>query len=275
MVSTKPSPSDLTESMTRFTIRIEMNIINTVKTPILITIAVLLTLFVFTKIFGPIPFSVNSMVTTKSDLFTVDGVGEAEGVPTTASFSVGVTKTAATVEAAQDQTNAAINTIIEELKKLGIDEEMIKTSNYSVNPNIDFASGRQTTTGYTVSTNIDVMLDDTEKANTALDTATKNGANIISGVAFILSDENQDSLEKEARKEAIADAKEKAQEISREAGIKLGKVMNIYVSQDGGVMPYDKMVSMEARGGEMANPTELQPGQNKVTMQVTLTYETL
>lgn len=245
------------------------------KIPVLTVFISLLLFFGFVKFLGPIPFSVNSISTMKSDSFTVQGVGEATGIPETAQFSVGVTKTATTVEVAQEQTNTAMNTIIEELKKLGIEEKDIKTSNYNVNPNIDFQSGTQRTTGYTVSANLDVTIRDTDKANQALDAATKSGANVVNGVNFVLSDEDKQKLEEEARKEAIKNAKEKAESIANDVGIKLGKIINVAINQDSPVMPFDAKLETAnvARGG--GTDTQLQPGENKVTVTVSLSYETL
>src|SRR3982750_2896549 len=105
---------------------------NSLKTPLITTFFVFLLLFLFTKLFGPIPFSVNSITTTKNDLLTVDGTGEATAVPDTAEFSVGVSKSANTVQQAQEQTNQAINKITEDLKRAGVDRKNIKTTNYSV-----------------------------------------------------------------------------------------------------------------------------------------------
>lgn len=250
------------------------SLLDRLKVPVLTIIIAILAFFLAAKVFGPIPFTVNSVTTTKSDLFTVDGVGEATGVPDTAQISVGVTKTADTVEDAQNQTNEAINKITAELRKLGVEEKDIKTTNYNVNPIIDYSGGRQTTTGYNVNVTMDVKIKDTKKANQALDTATKNGANIISGVSFVLNDEEQDELEAEARAEAIKNAKKKAQEISNQVGIRLGRIISVSVNPTTPPIVYDKMAVAESRAAGGA-PTDLQPGENRVQVTVSLSYETL
>lgn len=251
------------------------SLLDRLKIPTLTVLISLILFFLFVKLFGPIPFSVNSIVTNKADLFTVEGTGEASGVPNTAQFSVGVMKTGATVTATQDEVNTAANKIVTELKKLGIDQKDIKTSDYSVNPNIDYNSGKQTTTGYTVSAMINVSLKDASKANKALDTATANGATTINGVSFVLSDEDKIKLEDMAREEAIRKAKEQAQKISQQAGIRLGRIVNVYVNPSSGPIIYDKMGLGGGVPREASVPTQLQPGENKVTITVSLSYETL
>jgi len=234
----------------------------------------LVILYAFTALFGPIPFSVKSTTTTTDDLFTVNGVGEETAVPDTAQFTVGVTKTASTVEAAKEQVNTATNAIIDDLKALGVPEKNIKTINVNTFPNQDFNRGNAVT-GYTVSQELQVKVEDVDLANRALDSATENGANQVSGVTFTIDDEAKKELTKKARKEAIDEAKSKAKDVAGDAGLRLGKIVNIYVSDsDQPPIVYDTKLETTARGG-VAEPTNLQPGENTVTVNVTLSYETL
>jgi len=248
------------------------------RTPFLTTLCILILLYTFSKLFGPIPFSVNSIVTNKQDLFTVSGEGEATAIPDTATFSVGVTKSAITVAAAQQQANDVVNKLIDELKNLGIKEEDIKTTNFSINPDYDFTGGRQRITGYTVTQNIDVEVKPIEKANDAIDKATTAGANVVGNVTFVLDDKTKAELEKEARQDAINKAKEKAGDIARTAGIKLGRLIN--VSESLGYQPpilYDRSLETipGGTGGTPQEKVDLQPGENVIRITVTLSYETL
>jgi uncharacterized protein YggE len=251
------------------------SLLDRLKIPVLTVFISLILFFALVKLFGPIPFSVNSINTEKSDMFTVDGTGEAVGKPDTAQFTVGVTKTGSSVDETQSQTNTAVNNVIAALKNQGIEDKDIKTDDYSVNPNIDFSTGSQRTNGYTVSTNVTVKVKDSNKANAALDAATKNGANIVNGVSFTVNDDERKELEDKARADAIKEAKDQAAKISKQAGIRLGRVTNIVVNPTTpGPIMYDKAMNA---AGETAprDATQLQPGENKVTVTVTLYYETL
>ncbi len=164
---------------------------DTMKTPLVTITFLFITLFLYTKLVGPIPFSVNSIQTTKTNLFTANGTGKATAVPNTAQLSLGVTKTAKTITDAQNQANAVINKLTADLKSLGILETDIKTTNYSVNPNYDYINGKQIANGYTVSQNLDVKIKAIDKANSAIDIATADGANMVGGLSFILDDKTQ------------------------------------------------------------------------------------
>lgn len=253
------------------------NIPGSIKTAFFTVLFIFVFLYLFTKILGPVPFSVNSISTTKTDLFTVQGTGETTAVPDTALMSIGVTKRASNVASAQNEVNTSVNDITEGLKNLGIDVKKIKTTNYNINPDYDYSSGTSRITGYSVTQNLHVELTPIEKANEAIDMATSNGANLVGNIQFTINDDKREEMENKAREEAIKKAKAKASNISRSAGIRLGKLINV---QDSGntMYPqpyYDSLRSLPAAGGEALEKTELQPGENNINVSVTLFYETL
>ncbi|MBI4080667.1 MAG: SIMPL domain-containing protein [Candidatus Levybacteria bacterium] len=249
---------------------------SSIKGPLVTVLFIFIFFYVFTRLFGPIPLSINSVTTTKTDLFTVDGTGEATAVPDTARFSIGVTKTASTVQDAQNQVNQIVNAVTQELKQLGVEEKNIKTTNYSVNPEYDYSQGRQTARGYNVTQNIDIEVKPIEKANQALDIATGKGANQVGGITFTLDDEAKEKLEEKARGQAIEKAKKKAQTISNLAGIRLGRIINVNESPSSYPIPLYEGRSLATDQVQKAEPpTELQPGENTIRVTVNISYETL
>lgn len=242
------------------------------RTPIAVTTFFFILLFIYTKIAGPIQFSVNSVLTTKTNLFTATGTGKATAVPNTALLSLGVTKTASTVQDAQNQANIVTNNLVSDLKALGVAEKDIKTTNYSVSPDYDYTQGRQTVKGYTVTQNLEVKVTPIEKANQAIDAATKNGANMVGGITFVLDDKTKKELEDKARKDAVTNAKEKAQSLANAAGIKLGRIVDVQESGPGAIPVFSR--SLMVGGGEADQKTNLAPGENSVEITITLSYET-
>ncbi len=248
---------------------------NPLKTSLFTVLFVFIGLFLFVKFAGPLPFSVTSVTTTKDRLFTVEGQAEATAIPDSALISFGVTKDATSVQQAKDEVNKITNQITEDIKKLGVEVKDIKTTNYSVNPQYDYAFGKQQLRGYTISADMQVKLKPIDQANKAIDLATKLGATNVGGVQFVLEDSKQKALENQARKEAIDNAKEKAKSLADAAGIKLGRIIDI--QENGGVQPpvrYALMKSMDAAGEEQKPATELSPGENKISVSITLSYET-
>lgn len=244
---------------------------HTVPLPIITVLFIFICLFAFFKLFGPIPFFVQNITTTKTSLFSVDGTGEATGIPDTAMISFGVSKTASTVQSAKDQVNEIANKITQDLKNLGVSEKDIKTTNYSVNPQYDYSGGAQRLTGYSVETNMQVKLQPIDKANQAIDITTQDGATQVNGVQFVVNDAKEKELTNEARKKAIADAKEKAQSLADAAGMRLGRIVDIKENAQT-PRPVPLLMSAEKAGG--GQPTQLNPGENTITSTITLSYET-
>lgn len=236
--------------------------------PVIGATTFLILLFTFTKIFGPIPFAVNSVTTTKSTTFDVTGEGKVTAVPDVAIVTVGIQAKGATVKDAQDQINSTINKVSDAIKKLGIDSKGIQTTNYNINPDYDFASGSQRIKGYSASTNLLIKVRQIDKANSVIDEATANGANQVGGISFDIDDKSK--LENEARQKAVDEAKKKASDAAKIAGFRLGKIIN-YSENFGGIpIPLAMRADLKAQGGE---PTQVEPGSSEITVIVTLGYE--
>lgn len=250
-----------------------------VRTPVITVLFIFLALIAYTKLLGPIPFTVNSISTVKDSMFTVEGSAEAAGVPDTAMVNMGVSKTGASVELAQKEVNEIVNRITAEMKTIGIEEKNIKTVNYSVNPNYDYTGGSQKINGYMVNADVQVKIKPVEKANQAIDAGTKAGATNVGNIQFVLDDEKRAQLEEQARKEAITKAKAKAESIARTSGIRLGRLVDVQEAGTPGVQPPTflraEMAKDMAAGNEVAQSTTLNPGESKITSNVTLSYETL
>lgn len=263
------------------------------KTPIVTIVLLFLAFFLYTKLAGPIPFYINSVNTTKTDLFSSNGEGSISAVPDTASVSLGITQQAATVSDAQSKANESAKKIIDSIKKLGISEKDIKTTNYSVNPNYGTnqrplplsdqesliypvppgGGSEQPIIGYTVTQNLEIKVKPIDKVNDVIDAATKSGANLVGGVNFTFSDELKKSLEDKARKEAVDNARAKAKNLADAAGVRLGRVVNVVENSN---FPYYPVaLKAEAgQGGDQPTPSNVTPGENEVIINVVIYYET-
>ncbi|MGA2967625.1 MAG: SIMPL domain-containing protein [Candidatus Levyibacteriota bacterium] len=239
-------------------------------------------LFVYTKLAGPIPFFINSVTTTKTDLFSANGEGKVTAVPDEATVNVGVTEQSQTVTDAKNKVNQAANKIIQDLKKLGIADKDIQTTDYSVTPNYSNEIGavpiipilpnrQQDITGYTVTQNLEIQIQPIDKANQVVDAATADGANLVGGINFTFSDSLSKSLEERATRTAVDNAKAKAQTLANAAGIHLGKIVNVVENSN---QPMPLMMAAGVAKNDQSTPTNITPGENNLTVDVVLYYET-
>jgi|Napbiome12C3dose_1001474.scaffolds.fasta_scaffold00001_278 hypothetical protein len=244
-----------------------MKSIATLLAPIL---AFFLLLFLYTKIAGPIPFSVNSITTTKSDTFNVTGEGIVAAKPDIATLSVGISAQASTVKSAQDQINSAINRVSEAIKKLGVEQKDIQTENYQINPNYDFQGPVQRITGYFASTDLSIKVRKIDLINQVIDEATANGANQVGNISFDVDDKTK--LENEARQKAVEAAKKKAESAAKIAGFRLGRMVNYSENFNGGPQPIPLRMSVGAPDAAKLE-TAVEPGSSEIRVTVILSYE--
>ncbi len=234
-----------------------------------VILAFFIILFAYIKLAGPIPFSVNSVTTQKTDTFSVSGEGEVSVSPDLALVTVGVSASADTLKQAQDQMNQTINKVSDAVKKLGVEDRDIQTTNYNITPTYDFREGGQRITGYSGSTNLTIKVRNLDRVNSVIDASTSQGANQVGGVSFDIEDRTK--AENQAREKAVEEAKSRAENAARIAGFKLGRIIN-YQENFGGLPRPIPLLSQGAVSKDSV-PTQIEPGSQIVTVIVTLSYE--
>ncbi len=199
---------------------------------------------------------------------TVGGQGEARGVPNQANLSAGVSTAAATADAALAENARKMTDVFATRKRLGVPERAIQTSNFSVQPQYaqDDGNRPERITGYVVSNQVNVSLDDTKKLGPALDALVGAGANQINSVSFDISDPA--ALNTKARELAIADARKRAQTYANAADASIGQVVSIEEQASESPRPM-----FRAMAGLAAATTPTAAGELGVTANVTVTFE--
>lgn len=232
---------------------------------LLLVLVIWLGVFAYAK-FGP-GLPVSSIVTQKTDLFTVSGEGKVTATPDVAILNLGMTTQKNSVKTAQAEANTVVNNLTKAVKELGVKDADIKTTNYSVYPNYDYPK----ISGYNININLMITVRDIDRVNDILDKAASLGINSVGGVQFTVDEEKLKELNKEARLKAIKDAKLKAEELATLSGMTLGKIVNI---QEGSNRTYPQPMYAKADMIAGGGGAEVQPGSTDVTSSVTLFYET-
>ena len=207
-------------------------------------------------------------------LITITGDGKAYAVPDIAELSFGVQiQRQSTAKQAMDMLAKDMEAVIAAVKKAGVDEKDIRTEGLSLQPAYDWNEGRQIARGFDASQSLRVKVRDMDSVSDVLAAAANGGANQVGGVNFVVDD--PDTVQAQARQEAIDKAQEKAQMLAQQLGMHLGKVKNF--SEGGGYtppMPYGRggVMMMEAKAMDVAAPP-LPAGEQEVNIQVSITYE--
>jgi uncharacterized protein YggE len=217
-----------------------------------------------------------------SNTISVSGYGESFATPDIATFSFTVSSKKSTVAAAQEEATAKINAATKYLKDAGIAEKDIQTSDYSVNPQYDYLNqactngycpgGKQVLSGYEVRQTTTVKVRDAAKAGDLLTGVGNKGATEVSSLNFTFDDPNKS--QNEARGKAIADAKSKADELAKQLGVHIVRVVSFNESNGGYPMPYAARGTVALQAGDSkAVAPEISIGENKVSSNVSITYE--
>ena len=228
-------------------------------------------LFVFAK-WGP-PINFSSITQTRGEPFIVSGEGKVSVTPDIAKVTLGIQEEGQILKQVQDSMNKKSKTLVDAIKKLGIEEKDIKTTSYNVYPQYDYTSSIQRITGYSASTSYEVTIRDFDKVNQVLVEATNSGANTTGGISFEVNDETRAKKIQEAREEAVGKAKEKAEGLAKVAGISLGKIINITESQGGNEIRPMYATAKDLAGGGAPTPADIEPGETEITVTISLSYE--
>jgi len=200
---------------------------------------------------------------------SVSGRGEVYLIPDIAYINIGTRSEALEVATALSENNKQAQSISSILSEMGIDPLDIQTTAFNVYPYQNYGmDGQPAELKYVVENTVNVKVRNLNSLGEVLDAVVRSGANQIYGISFDVEDRKQ--AEADARRLAIQDATEKAQELAGLAGITLGEIMNISVYSNGSPQPvYD------AKGGGYAMPQSAAPiaaGQMIITADASLTY---
>ncbi|HEY0332017.1 MAG TPA: SIMPL domain-containing protein, partial [Rhodopseudomonas sp.] len=181
---------------------------------------------------------------------SVSGEGTVSVPPDIAVIDGGVSTEAKTAREASESNNAAMGKVLLALKAAGLDEKDVQTSRLSLQPQYAQPTsnrpGVNVVSGYRASNRVTIRLRDVTKVAATIDTLVSSGANEIGGINFMV--EKASKLLDDARTEAIADARRKAEIYARAAGVTLG--LPVSISEEGGGAPapvaFRKMAGMAA-----------------------------
>ena len=213
----------------------------------------------------------SSQTTPNIRSITVTGTGEVYVTPDVAYIDIGVQNTAATVTDALKQNTAQAQAIRAALTALNVDDKDIQTSNFSVNPQPQYAAdGTLKSTQYSANNTVSVTVRDLSSLGQILDAVVNNGANTINSISFDLL--NKDDAYAQARQNAVDDARSQADALAKAAGVQLGDVQTINVYSINPVVP-----SYEGKGGgtmaAVNSSVPIATGQMLVSVQVNIVWE--
>ena len=199
-------------------------------------------------------------------MITVGGEATISVPPDQAEIEAGVSSDAKTAREASEANNAAMEKLLLALKAANIGERDIQTSRVSLQPQYaPNRSGPSPAVGYRASNRVTVRLHDVLKVASIIDTLVAAGATDLGGVGFSVS--NASKLLDDARGQAIADARRKAEIYAKAAGVTLGPPLGISEEGAPGPMPFRKVSA-----GMALAPTPIAQGEETLHVNVSVSW---
>lgn len=219
------------------------------------------------------------VVAAGNTLLTLSAEGRTIKVPDLAVFSAGVTSQGKTAGEALAANSADMTRVVAALKRAGIADRDIQTSNLNLNP--VYAPQRQlpngeiepkipTIIGYQVSNTVNVRQRNLAQFGKVIDTLVTAGANQVNGPSFQMDD--ADAAMDEARGDAIKKARARAELYARAAGLRVARILSI--SEGGGYSPpMPVMYARAAMEGAPPPAPPVAPGEVATQVSVTVLFE--
>ena len=198
---------------------------------------------------------------------TAGGEATVRAAPNRAFLTVTTEGRAPEPEAAQQQSSTAMASVQAKLKALDIPPDAIRTLRYEMQPQYDYIKGRQTLRGYVATNAIEVRVDDLSQVGVIIDAAVDAGGTSIAAVRFALKE--RDELEREALKQAVADARAGVDAAASAAGVEVERIWSVEEERMRRAPPVP-MMSVRAEAVHDAQPPVV-PGPIEVHAMVTLT----
>ena len=197
------------------------------------------------------------------------GDGVVKQAPDRAWVTIAAESRARTAADAQRMNTDAMTAVIEKIKASGIAADAIQTSGYNLQPEFDYANGRQSLRGYVARNEVQVRVDALAKTGEVIAAAVGTGATNVSGVRMDLKE--RDSLERDALRRAVQDARQRANSAAAGAGVTIDRVIRVEEQRDvaNGPRPIPMMAMRAGEAAQAAVPIEA--GQIEVRARVTLT----
>ena len=219
-------------------------------------------------------------IVNKDRTISFSAEGKIVAKPDVALITVSVVTQDVDANKVQADNNKKMTAVVNFLKNNGIKEDDIKTSAYSLNPQYDYTWCRKSKDdtrycspkiiGYELTQSVEVKIRDFNKINIIIGGLSDAGANQISNISFSI-DEPED-YKNQARIEALKKIEKRAQLLSKETSLRLGKIMSV---SESGIFPSPIYRDLKATVGSTEDlpSAPIETGTQEITVTLTVSYE--
>lgn len=222
---------------------------------------------------GPIP-----TIQAGHTLLTLTAQGTSTRTPDLATYSAGVTTQGSSASEALAANSTRMTQVVAALKREGIADKDIQTSNLSLNPvyarpkrlpDGSYEEQTQRIVGYQATNTVSVRQRKLADMGKVIDALVSAGANQVNGPSFALA--QPDAAQDEARLAAMKEVRARADLYARAAGLKVARIVSI--SEAGGYSPQPVMYARKEAMDAAAPAPPVAAGELELSINVTVQFE--
>jgi uncharacterized protein YggE len=171
--------------------------------------------------------------TPQPDVVVTSGEGLIQVAPDRAWITIAAETRGPSAREAQQRNTEAMRPVQDALKKAGVPADAVRTVGYDLQQEFDYVNNKRVSRGYVARNSIEVRVDDVSRLGDLLELSVGRGATTVHGLRFDLKDRAR--LERDALRQAVTDARMKAEAAAAGAGRAVDRV--IKVEEGGGSTP--------------------------------------
>lgn len=211
------------------------------------------------------------------DSVTVQGIATIKAMPDLISVNFNIETKGQTSTEAKDANSKILNDLIDALMAQGFERKEIVTESFNVYQDYSWEGGVRKDKGFVAShyVTVEISSEDFEKLGAIVD-AGVNAGSLVNSIDFKLSQTLQNKYKAEAMKLAASDAKIKAESVAIGFDQKVGKLLNVQVS-DFGYYPWNAYSKAYGASQDVSMVREvasnIQPGEKEITSTISATFK--
>lgn len=195
---------------------------------------------------------------------TTRGLGTVTRTPDTVTIVIGVQTRGQSAKGALDANAGKATALIDVLKSKGVAAADLQTSQLSVNPTYDAATGR--ITGYEVTNQVTAKLHDIGAAGGIIDAAGEAAGDAVRLQQLAFSIDDDSASRAQARADAVRQAQAHAKQMADAAGVTLGRIRSITD------VPVSPPSPLGREGTAATAPVPIEPGTQELAVMVEVVY---
>ena len=220
---------------------------------------------------APAPTTVEPLVPAAGTILDISAEGRTTRVPDLATIRAGVVSQGATAAAALSDNAQRMARVLAAVKRAGVADRDIQTATVQLQPQYRYGENvPPTITGYQAINTLSIRFRDIAKSGTVLDALVAQGANQIDGPN--LSIDKPDAALDEARTDAVAKARARAELYARAAGMRVARIVSITENGADAGGPERPMMMARAMAADAMAKTSIAPGERDVTVNVSVRF---